>query len=85
MKLRRLLALGAVLVMLIASNTPVSAEETKMNALQTALGSTTISGYVDTSVEWTIDSQPAPPTLEGRGFKAWLRAFRLWVRTHGWR
>jgi hypothetical protein len=47
------LGLAAVGVVSLAS--AVNAEEAKMNALQTALSSTTISGYVDTSVEWTLD------------------------------
>jgi hypothetical protein len=47
------LGLAAVGVVSLAS--AVNAEEAKMNVLQTALSSTTISGYVDTSVEWTLD------------------------------
>ena len=45
------LGLAAVGVVSLAS--AVNAEEAKMNALQTALSSTTISGYVDTSIEYT--------------------------------
>jgi len=44
------MGLAAVGVVSLAS--AVNAEEAKMNALQTALSSTTISGYVDTSIEW---------------------------------
>jgi len=44
------LGLAAVGVVSLAST--VNAEESTMNAIQTALSSTTISGYVDTSVEW---------------------------------
>jgi hypothetical protein len=44
------LGLAAVGVVSLAS--AVNAEE-KMNALQTALSATTISGYVDTSIEWS--------------------------------
>jgi hypothetical protein len=84
MKLRRLVALVAVAVTLIAGDTPAFAEETRMNALQTALSSTTISGHVDTSVEWTLNPQPAPQTFEGRGFRAWWRALRSWMRIHAW-
>lgn len=47
------LGLAAVGVISLAS--AVKADEGTMNALQTALSSTTISGYVDTSVEWTLD------------------------------
>jgi len=53
MNLRRLVALATLLTLLLAVGTPVSAEEAHMNALQTALSSTTVSGYVDTSIEWT--------------------------------
>ena len=44
------LGLAAVGVVSLAS--AVNAEESTMNSIQTALSSTTISGYVDTSVEW---------------------------------
>ena len=44
------LGLAAVGVVSLAS--AVNAEEATMNALQTALSQTTISGYVDTSLEW---------------------------------
>jgi len=50
------LGLAAVGVVSLAS--AVNAEEAKMNALQTALSSTTISGYVDTSIEWGLDKPP---------------------------
>ena len=49
------LGLAAVGVVSLAS--AVNAEEAKMNAVQTALSSTTISGYVDTSVEWTLGNK----------------------------
>jgi len=52
------LGLAAVGVVSLAS--AVNAEEAKMNALQTALSSTTISGYVDTSVEWTLGDKNGP-------------------------
>lgn len=47
------LGLAAVGVVSLAS--AVKADEAKMSALQTALSSTTISGYVDTSVEWGMN------------------------------
>ena len=50
---QRTLILAAAGVISLAS--AVNAEEAKMSALQTALSSTTISGYVDTSVEWTLN------------------------------
>ena len=59
------LGLAAVGVVSLAS--AVNAEEAKMNALQTALSSTTISGYVDTSIEWT----PSVVNKSGLGFDSW--------------
>jgi hypothetical protein len=44
------LGLAAVGVVSLAS--AVKADEAKMNSIQTALSSTTISGYVDTSINW---------------------------------
>ena len=81
MKFHRLIALGVLLSLLVAASASVSAEEGKMNALQTALSSTTISGYVDTSVQWTPNQQP----VQSHGFGSWWRSFRIWVRAHGWR
>jgi hypothetical protein len=48
--------LGLTAVGAVSIATVVTAEEVKMNALQTALSSTTISGYVDTSIEWGLDN-----------------------------
>ena len=45
-----LAAIGAV------SLTSVAQAEEKVNALQTALSSTTISGYIDTSMQWNLGS-----------------------------
>src|SRR5262245_50881355 len=44
--------LGLAAVGVVSFASVAKADETTMNALQTALSSTTISGYVDTSVEW---------------------------------
>lgn len=46
--------LGLVAACIVNLASLVNAEDAKMNALQTALSSTTISGYVDTSVEWGL-------------------------------
>ncbi len=85
MQLRSFLALSTAVLLLTGSGTKASAEEAKMNALQTALSSTTISGYVDTSIEWSLDqpsvAQPAPTH---QSFGNWWRVFRLWLRTQGW-
>jgi len=59
--LRRLIISGLVLCAFLGV-----AEESKMNALQSALSATTISGYVDTSVEWVeydvVPTHPQVPT-----------------------
>ena len=43
---------------------------------QRAVGSTTLSGYVDTSLVWRPQSQ------NPHGVRAWLRTFFLWFRFH---
>ena len=61
------LGLAAVGVVSLAS--AVNAEEGKMNSLQTALSSTPISGYVNTSINWnSIDNclSPAIPFSTGK-------------------
>ena len=85
MRLRHLLAVGALLTLLVASSTPASAEEAKMNALQTALSSTTISGYVDTSVEWSLDRHTTVQPPPGSNITSMWRSFRIWLRAHHWR
>jgi hypothetical protein len=83
---RRLIALGALVILLAATGSPAIAEEARMNAVQTALSSTTISGYVDTSVEWTLGSENvAVKSVEAPRFTRWWRAFRMWARNYGWR
>jgi hypothetical protein len=84
-KLQQLPALGAVLLLLTSASPSVSAEEAKMNMLQTALSSTTISGSVDTSVEWTLGGRNTVPAPPSHGFGSWWRSFRIWIRAHGWR
>jgi hypothetical protein len=65
-----LAAVGAV------SLTSVAQAEEKMNAVQSALSSTTISGYVDTSMQWNIGTQGGngggnyPPYAFGGASKA---------------
>ena len=59
------LGLAAVGVVSLAS--AVNAEEARMNALQTALSSTTISGYVDTSIEWNVSNIDK----SGDGYGSW--------------
>ena len=82
MTVRRYIVLGAVVMTLITTGLPASAEEAKMNALQTALSSTTVSGYMDTSIEWTPSTlSPAP----ANGPRSWWHTFRVWLRAHGLR
>jgi hypothetical protein len=86
MKLGRLIALGALLTLLVTAGTPASAEEIKLNALQTALSSNTISGYVDTSVEWSLgDGDNVTPATPSHGFGRWWQSFRIWLWAHRWR
>lgn len=81
------LALALVLALLFLGWTPASAEEVKMNSLQTALSSTTISGYVDTSVEWTLGDKDqvltqSVPTSVRRS--SWWNSIWVWLRTNRW-
>ena len=76
--------LGLAAVGVVSRASAVNAEEAKMNALQTALSSTTISGYVDTSIEWTPDSTSVQPPVPESVPRGWWRAFRFWLRTRGW-
>ena len=73
------LGLAALGVVSLAS--AAKAEE-KMNAVQAALSSTTISGYVDTSVEWTLGDKDS---MQCHAVGGWWRSFRIWLRTHRWR
>jgi hypothetical protein len=52
--------LGLAAVGLVTIPASVQAQE-KLSALQTAVSSTTISGYVDTSAHWAIGSGSVPP------------------------
>jgi hypothetical protein len=56
------MGLAAVGVVSLAS--AVNAEEAKMNAVQTALSSTIISGYVDTSFEWQLKPDKESPWFD---------------------
>jgi hypothetical protein len=47
--------LGLAALGVVSIGSVARAEEAQMNAVQTALASTVISGYVDTSLEWQID------------------------------
>lgn len=62
----KLMASPLLCLGMFAFGSNVSAEDL-MNPIQTALSSTTISGYVDTSVEWTLNR--LDPT--GLGWDSW--------------
>lgn len=71
MKTRRLVAAFVLLTSLLAGSISATAGE-KLNQTQTALGNTTIGGYVDSSAGW--ESQ-AP--VSGR-YGGWWWEFMLW-------
>jgi hypothetical protein len=50
-------------ICLLAAAVVTTRAEESMNAIQTALAATTISGYVDTSVEWTNGEVQSPPQV----------------------
>ncbi|NOS68696.1 MAG: hypothetical protein HOP33_02035 [Verrucomicrobia bacterium] len=64
---------------LMISVTLATAEE-KVGATDAALGSTTISGYVDTSVSWQAQTPVTSHQYEWRG---WWRRFFQWLGFHG--
>jgi hypothetical protein len=64
-----------LLGILLASSVSVFADE-KMNPSQTALSNTTISGNVNTSIQWNVETQRAD------GFRVWWRSFIRWFRYH---
>jgi hypothetical protein len=69
MKTRRSVTLCTLLGALIASQISAAADE-KPNPGNTALGNTTISGYVDSSAGW--DSQPSGHSGWWWGFMSWF-------------
>src|SRR3972149_10906035 len=76
------LGLAAIGVVSLAS--AAQAEE-RMSALQSVLSSTTISGYVDTSVEWTLD-RTDPDFSDGvpQDFDSWGRVpYRTYSKQNG--
>ena len=58
--------LGLAAVGLVSIPVTMQAEE-KMSQLQTALSSTTISGYVDTSAQWQVGKGTTPPAYAFNG------------------
>src|SRR5438132_13468688 len=74
MKTRRLVTLCALLATLMVSSMSSIAEEGGGGVI-TALSSTMISGYVDSSVIWQIQPRHDTPAHEYRGW--WGKFFRL--------
>jgi hypothetical protein len=71
MKTRRLVGAFILLASLLVGGISATAGE-KLNQTQTALGNTTISGYVDSSADWEFQ-----PPASGRHGGWWLD-FMLW-------
>ena len=67
MKIRRLVILGSLLGALILSASPASAGE-RISQSAASLSNTTISGYVDSAVEY---DSPAP--------SHWWHSFLVWL------
>jgi len=68
-------------MMFLSVSTTASAEEANMNALQTALSSTTVSGYVDTSVQWSLTERGAQ-IRHGRNFRNLWQAIVIWLQAN---
>ena len=79
MKTRRLLACCALLVALLIPGVSATAEE-KVAGVGSSLSSTTISGYVDSSVSGRISPAPDTAPHEGRG---WWRKLLHWLAFNG--
>src|SRR5439155_8013025 len=81
MKTRRLVSLCALLATLTVSSMSSIAEEGGGGVI-TAVSSTTLSGYVDSSVNWQVQPIHDTPVREHRGW--WQKLFH-WLGFHGWR
>jgi len=56
--------LGLAALGVVSIGSVARAEEAQMNPIQTALASTVISGYVDTSFEWQLDPDKETPDFD---------------------
>jgi hypothetical protein len=74
MKTRRIIVAVSLLAALFVGSISATADE-KFNATQTALGNTTLSGYVDSTVGGQV--QPSQPEHGG-----WWHTFLHWFRFH---
>ena len=74
MKIRRSVLLCALVAILVFFSGLASAEESPGGSISTALTSTTISGYVDSSAYWRFGSEPP------RRCTRWWGMFSLWFR-----
>lgn len=63
--------------------------EEKMSMVQTALSSTTLSGYVDVNAIWRSGTESAIQVVaaseETSGCQHWLARFNAWLRKMGFR
>lgn len=85
--MKRILWLMLLTGFFVTSVDLASAEE-KLSVVQTALSSTTLSGYVDASATWhsgntvaTVTSAPEKLIDENR----WWNRFCTWIRSFGFR
>ena len=81
MKTRRLVSLCALLATLMVSRMSAIAEEGGGGVI-TVVSSTTLAGYVDSSVGWQVQPTHDTPAHECRG---WWWKFFDWLGFHGWR
>lgn len=79
------------LMLLIGSfvtSVDLASGEEKLSVVQTALSSTTLSGYVDVSAVWRSGNQPAPIATTFAPDKliddnSWWNHFCTWIRSFG--
>ena len=84
--MRRIFTLAILSGSLLASERLAVAEE-KLSVVQTALSSTTLSGYVDVSGIWMSGTASTTQVVVVRevlsGYPDWLSRFRAWLRGLG--
>ena len=77
MKSHRMFTLTFLLALLAVGAHSVSADE-KLSPIHTALSSTTISGYVNTSAQWQTQQR------SWLAMPQWLRSYFVWVWFLSW-
>ena len=76
MKLRQIILIGMVFGTLFVSSRSVRADEARLTGLNTSLGSSAISGHVNT----TVSSQA--PTQRQSFVNWWMHHFYAWFQSH---